>query len=173
MKRKSLHLNRQNATSDELFKQTYFYKTFSEKLSRGLKDNSEPISFIIDGEGRYQDDPKREKYEIATLNGEEYFVFVFSLFHVAYPVDEAAFFELVRTQFKINFTSLRSHSTFNDLKITISIQVAMMLVFFLIMYILFPQLRSTVFGFIDKRGWNSKYSPVAKSEEQASKNEMS
>jgi len=81
---------------DSLFKSTYFYKAFANKLSRGLKDNSESIEFAVDENKRYKDDPRGEKYEIAKIDGEEYYVFVFSLFHVAFPVDEAAFFEAAR-----------------------------------------------------------------------------
>jgi hypothetical protein len=107
-------------------------------LSRGLKDNSESIEFAVDENKRYKDDPKGEKYEIVKIDGEEYFVFVFSLFHVAFPVDEVAFFEPARIQFIIKYDNLRSHSTFNSLKITVSIQVLMVLVFLLAMYLLFP-----------------------------------
>jgi hypothetical protein len=49
----------------------------------------------------------------------------------------------------------------------------MVLVFLATMYLLFPQLRKTVFGFLDSRGWNSTFTEVAKSEEEAIQNEMS
>ena len=107
-------------------------------MSRGLKDNSESIEFAVDENKRYKDDPKGEKYEIAKIDGEEYFVFVFSLFHIAFPVDEAAFFDPERIQLTLRYDYLYSHSTFNNLKITLSIQVLMVLVFLLAMYLLFP-----------------------------------
>jgi len=94
-KRKSLQIRRDNASSI-LYKETDFYKKFANGLKRGLKDNMETAEWTLDKNKRYTDDPKEERWEIARYKGKEYLVFVFSMFHIAYPNDEAQFFALQR-----------------------------------------------------------------------------
>ncbi len=90
-----MQIRRDNASSI-LYKETDFYKKFANGLKRGLKDNQEAAEWILDENKRYKDDPKEELWEIARYKGKEYLVFVFSMFHIAYPNDEAQFFALQR-----------------------------------------------------------------------------
>ena len=80
----------------------------------------------------------QEKYEIAKLEGEEYFVFVFSLMHIAFPVDEANFFDPVRIQFDMKVITPTSESQLNSLPLSIALEVIMILCFLTLMYFAFP-----------------------------------
>ena len=81
----------------------------------------------------------------------KYFVFTFSLVHIALPVDEALFFEPIRIQFIVFETTLDGQSRFNNANLSIAINFGAMLVFFVVLYMIFPALRNTVFALCSKR----------------------
>ncbi len=161
VKRKSLSIRRDNAAKD-LYPETNFYKKFANGLKRGLKDNHETAEWKLNEKMRYLDDPNEETWEIARLNGKEYLVFLFSMFHIAYPNDEAQFFALQRVQIDVNLQSHSSHSKFHSLWTSIALAVVMVLVFLAIMYALFPQLRGSAFLLINKKLW---YQQISTSED--------
>ncbi len=58
-----------------------------------------------------------------------------------------------------------SESELTNIPLSILLEVIVVLGFFTFMYFGFPQLRTTVFGLIDRNGW--KYSPVDKKDESS------
>ncbi len=132
-----------------MYKETAFYKKFQDVIKRGLKDSRDGIEFQVDKNRRYADDPNQEKYEIPSLDGEEYFVFVFSLMHIAFPVDEANFFDPVRIQFDMKIISPTSESQLSSIPLSVAVEIIAILFFLTFMYFAFPQLRTTAFGLID------------------------
>jgi hypothetical protein len=112
---------------------------------------------------RYEDDPNEELFEIARLNGKEYLVFVFSMFHIAYPNDEAQFFAFQRVQIDLELQTHHSKSWFGNLWTTIALAVVMVIIFLIMMYTLFPQLRGSTFLLFNRKLW---YQQVSTSEDK-------
>ena len=96
------------------------------------------------------DDPKEEKYEIATSGGEKYLVFLVSLVKVSYAVDEAKFFEGVKMNLELRANKMDSFSRVGSFPISILANIVMVLVFLGFMYAFFPSLRSTAFVVFSK-----------------------
>jgi hypothetical protein len=71
---------------------------------------------------------------------------VFSIVKIAYALDEASFYDKVRVQLELRANNLDSFSRLKNYPATIALNVGMLVVFFGVMYLLFPSLRTTVFG---------------------------
>jgi hypothetical protein len=65
-------------------------------------------------------------------------VFVFSLVHIAFPVDEANFFDPVRVQFDMKEITPTSESELRNIPLSILLEVIVVLGFFTFMYFGFP-----------------------------------
>ena len=108
------------------------------------------MEFALDGNKRYEDDPYQERYFIAQEGDEEFLLFTFSVVKVAYALDEAAFYDKIRLTMELRASKLESFSRLKNYPATIALNVAMLIVFFGVMYLLFPSLRTTVFGLCTK-----------------------
>lgn len=104
------------------------------------------MEFSLDANKRYDDDPYQERYFIAQEGDEEFLLFIFSVVKVAYALDEAAFYDKIRLTMELRSNKLDSFSRIKNYPATIALNVAALLVFMSVMYILFPSLRKTVFG---------------------------
>ena len=104
------------------------------------------MEFTLDGNKRYEDDPYQERYFIAQEGDEEFLLFTFSVVKVAYALDEAAFYDKIRLTMELRANKLESFSRLKNYPATIALNVGMLIVFFGVMYLLFPSLRTTVFG---------------------------
>ena len=149
VRRKTHRIN--SKSINDLYKDTLFHKRFQDRLTRGLKDVRKAAEFYLNDNLRYSDDPNEEIYEIKEIDNVKYFVFTFSLVHIALPVDEALFFDPIRIQFIVFETTLDGQSRFNNANLSIVINFGAMLVFFVVLYMIFPALRNTVFALCTKR----------------------
>lgn len=142
MSRKSVMMK---TGSEELYKQTDFYRRFSKFLTRGLKDHRYGAEFKLDAQKRYSDDSDQAKFEIGTSNNEQFLVFVLSLVKIAYPMDEAKFLDKVTLNLELRANNLDSFSKVGSFPLSLLANVAMAVVFLGGMYLLFPVLRNTAF----------------------------
>lgn len=147
MKRKSAKVK-----TDDLYKQTDFYRRFSKTVARGLKDHRYSAEFTLDGTKRYVDDPRQERYEVAKAGSEEYLVFLVSLVKVAFAMDEAKYFETVSVNMELRPDRLDSFSRIGSFPLSLLGNLAMVIVFFGLMWYLFPSLRSSAFVVFQSRG---------------------
>ena len=145
MKRKAKSLS-----VDELYKQSDFFRRFSQGLARDLKDHRYPAQFGLDENKRYNDDPLQDKYLIERRGDEEYLVFMLSLVKIAIPLDEAKFFKGQQINLELRVDSIDSFSKVDSFAMSMFANLAMCVVFLSIMYFLFPILRNTVFAFRQK-----------------------
>lgn len=163
MKRKSVRVK----SSEEQYKQTDFYRRFSKTVARGLKDHRYSAEFTLDGAKRYVDDPRQERYEVARAGSEEYLVFLVSIVKVAFAMDEAKYFETVAVNMELRADCLDSFSRIGSFPLSILGNLAMLAVFFGLMWYLFPSLRSTAFVVFQRRPsqeppGNSQVNPAKK-----------
>lgn len=142
MKRKGLV----NKDAETLYKETDFFRRFQQTIQRGLKDHRYVMEFELTGNKRYADDADQKRYLIAKEGDEEFLVFVFSIVKVAFAMDEAAFYKQIRVNLELRENKLDSFSRIKNYPATIALNVGMLIVFFGIMYALFPSLRTSVFA---------------------------
>ncbi|CDW84210.1 UNKNOWN [Stylonychia lemnae] len=138
MKRKPKTLSVEDA-----FKNSDFHKRFS----RDLLDHRYPVEFTLNENKRYEDDQDEVRYEIKQIDDKEYLVFIFSLVKVAFAMDEAQLFKGVKVNFELRSDRLSSFSKVNSFGVSMLANMVMILIFFGILYALFPILRQTIFGF--------------------------
>lgn len=104
------------------------------------------------------------------MGNEEYLVFLVSLVKVAYAMDEAKYFETVSMNIELRADRLDSFSRIGNFPLSLLANIAMVAIFFVVMWLLFPSLRNTVFVIFGKQKESSPsatYASVSQSELQA------
>ena len=84
------------------------------------------------------------------VGNEEYLVFLVSLVKVAYAMDEAKYFETVTMNIELRADHLDSFSRIGSFPLSLLANIAMLTIFFGVMWLLFPALRNTVFVIFGK-----------------------
>jgi hypothetical protein len=92
-------------------------------------------------------------------------VFIMQIVKIAYPMDEAKFFETVKVNLELRANNLDSFSAVGSFPLSILANIAMAVIFLVGMYLLFPILRNTAFV-VFKR--DTKYQAVNQHEQPAS-----
>ena len=101
------------------------------------------------------------------VGNEEYLVFLVSLVKVAYAMDEAKYFETVSMNIELRADRLDSFSRIGNFPLSLLANIAMVAIFFGVMWLLFPSLRNTVFVIFGKQKESSPsatYASVSQSE---------
>lgn len=151
-------------SAEDLYKNTDFYKRFSNSLGRGLKDHRYAAEFTLDANKRYSDDPKGERFEIMQdKNGQDHLVFIVSLVKVAYAMDESKYFETVTMNLELRANNLSSFSKVGSFTVSVVSGIFMSALFLGIMYLIFPVLRQTAFVVFTSNG-ESNYSTISQKE---------
>lgn len=128
----------------------YANSDFKQRFGRDLLDHRYPAEFTLNANKRYDDDESETHYMIQRVDDEEYLVFTFSLVKVALAMDEVTFFDQVKVNFELRADNLNSFSRVNSIGFSAAASIFMMAAFLGIMWLLFPVLRESVFGFNTK-----------------------
>jgi hypothetical protein len=125
----------------------YKNSDFARRFGRDLLDHKYAQTFSLDASLRYEDDPRQEKYEIATIDGKEHLVFVFSVVKVALAMDEAvAVNGKILLNIELRRDSLDSFSRVGSFPLSLAANLGMLMVFFGVLYAAFPIVRTALFG---------------------------